>query len=206
MGIISILIVLTVPALNSINGSRGLTRAINDVAGILELARAEAMSTRSYVYVGFVNTTNTDGNAELHIGAVISIDGSPNRAAANLRALSKVVKIPNVVMTNYTNLPQAVKSAYGSDASLNQDGDYVITFASNTYLQGKFNDPALDSCPVVVVTPQGEIAHDSNPVIFFRTTASVGLAPTHGTAPVGSNGAIISYYGGTGQVRVTTLL
>jgi prepilin-type N-terminal cleavage/methylation domain-containing protein len=206
MGIIAILMVFLVPAFNSINSGRGLTRAINDVSGILELARAEAMSTRSYVYVGFANTTNSDGNSELHIGAVISIDGSSNTASTNLRVLSRSVKIPNVKMTNYTDLPQAVKSVYGSDASLNQNSDYVITFTSTTYLQGKFNDTALNNCPTIVIAPQGEIAHDTNPAVFFRTTASVGLAPTHGTTGIDTNGAIVSFYGGTGQLRVTTLL
>jgi hypothetical protein len=147
-----------------------------------------------------------DGNSELHVAAVISIDGSSNTASTNLRALCKSVKIPNVLMTNYTDLPQAVKNAYGADVSLNQNSDYVITFTSTNYLKDKFNDSALDSCPTIVIAPQGELAHETNPVVFFRTTASVGLAPTHGTMPIGTNGAIVSYYGGTGQVRVTTLL
>ena len=100
--IISILLVGVIPAFNSINGSRGVTRAVNDIAGILELARVEAMATRSYAYVGFVNTTNSDGNADLRCAALISIDGSSDSTAANLRPISKLVKLPNVLMTNYT--------------------------------------------------------------------------------------------------------
>ena len=168
-----------------------------------ELARAEAMATRSYVYVGFLNTTNSDGNAELRCGAVISIDGSSSVLAANLRPVSKLLKLPNIVMTNYTTLPAVVKSA--ADISLQTDTDYVITFPTTSYLKTKFNDTAFDAadCPTVQISPQGEILNASNPVVFFRTTTSVGLVPTHGTVADTKDGAIVSYYGGTGQLRLT---
>ncbi|MFN2477279.1 MAG: Tfp pilus assembly protein FimT/FimU [Chthoniobacterales bacterium] len=202
IGIMAIIMTLVVPAVKGINGSRGLTRGINDVSGILELARAEAMATRSYVYVGFANTTNSDGNSELRIGAVISIDGSSSTAASNLRAVSKLSKIANVRMTDYNSLPQVVKSA--ADTSLQTSADYVINFTPQTsYLQGKFNDRSLDTCPTLAIAPQGEVLNLYSPTVFFRTTSSVGLVPTHGTNPVTTDGAIVSYYGGTGQLRVT---
>lgn len=199
--VIAILLGAVVPAFNSINVSRGVTRAMNDVAGILEMARAEAMATRSYVYVGFVNTTNSDGNAELRCAALISIDGSSDTAPTNLRPISKLVKLPNVLMTNYTNLPAVVKSA--TDASLQTDSDYVIAFGTTAYFKDKFNDSAFNSCPTIAISPQGEVLHNSNPSVFFRTTTSVGLVPTHGTVPSTSDGAIVSYYGGSGQLRLT---
>lgn len=204
ISIMGAMMALLVPAFNNINGSRGMTRAINDVAGFLELARAEAMATRSYVYIGLANTTNSDGNSELRIGAVISTDGSSNTAAANLRPISKLSKIPSVQMTNYADLPALVKSA--ADATLRTETDFVINFTPTSILRGQLNDTAFDSCPTIRVGPQGEILHDSNPAVFFRTTASVGLVPTHGTTRLGTtgtDGAIVSYYGGTGQVRFT---
>jgi prepilin-type N-terminal cleavage/methylation domain-containing protein len=197
----SILLVGVVAAFNNINGSRGVIRAVNDVSGMLELGRAEAMATRSYVYVGFANTINGDGSAELRIGAVISIDGSSNTASTNLQPISKLVKLPNMLMTNYTNLPQAVKDV--TDSSLTTDSDYVIAFPPTAYLKDKFVDSAFDSCPTLGISPQGVALHSSNRLVFFRTTSSVGLAPTHGATPIASDGAIVSYYGGTGQLRVT---
>jgi prepilin-type N-terminal cleavage/methylation domain-containing protein len=201
IGVISILLIAVVPAFNSINAARGVTRAMNQVSSALELARAEAMATRSYVYVGFVNTTNSDGNAELRCGAVISIDGSSDTTAANLRPVSKLLKLPSILMTNYTNLPASVKAA--TDVSIQTDSDYVISFPVTAYLKDKFNDSAFDSCPTVQISPQGEILHSLNPAVFFRTTTSVGLVPTHGTVPGTTDGAIVSYYGGTGQLRLT---
>ncbi|HYR22037.1 MAG TPA: prepilin-type N-terminal cleavage/methylation domain-containing protein [Chthoniobacterales bacterium] len=201
IAIIAILMVLVVPAFNGINSNRNFSRAVNDVSGFLELARAEAMATRSYVYIGFANTTNSDGNSELRIGAVISIDGSSNAASTNLRPISKLVKIQNVQMTNYSSLPSVVRSA--ADVTISDDSDYVVSYSSTTYLQGQFNDTTLNSCPAIALSPQGEILHSSNPTVFFRTTSSIGLVQTHGTTAVTSDGAIVSYYGGTGQLRVT---
>lgn len=201
VALVAVLMALVGPAFNSIQGGGALTKAVNDVSGIFELARAEAMATRSYVYVGFANTTNSDGNSELRIGAVISIDGSSSTAATNLRPISRLSKMPSVVMTNYTNLPPSVQSA--ADQSLRDNNDYVVGFPTTAYLRGHFNDTAFDNCPTVAVSPQGEILHATNPGVFFRTTSSVGLVPTRGTTRVANDGAIVSYYGGTGQLRIT---
>lgn len=201
IGIISVMAVLLVPAFNGIRGARGMTKAIDDVRTILEQARAEAMATRSYTYVGFVNTTNTDGNSELRIGAVISIDGSSNTTPANLRPLWKLVKLAGIVMTNYTTLPAVVKAA--GDISVQADTDYVIGFPQTAYLKDRFNDSSFDSCATVTISPQGEILSGSNPAVFFRTTTCIGLVPTHGVTQVTTDGAIVSYYGGSGQLRLT---
>lgn len=209
IGIIAVMTTLIVPAFKGINGSRGITRAVNDVANVLELARSEAMAKRTYVYVGFANTMNSDGNSELRIGAVSSLDGSLDAASANLAPLSKLVKLPNIQMTKYGDLPTSVQTAatsYGQDNSLSSPtgvSDFVIQFAAKGYLSGKFNDPAVASCPTIAISPQGEILSDTNAAVFFRTTASVGLVPTHGTTLGTTDGAIVSYYGGTGQLRIT---
>lgn len=201
IGIISILLVAVVPAFNSINSSRGFASAVEQVAAALESARAEAMATRTYVYVGFVNAINSSGAAEVRCGAVSSLDGSSNTAATNLRPISKLLKLPNVLLTNYTALPAVVKAA--ADSTLQTNADYVINFPPTAYLKDKFNDPAFDSCPTIQISPQGEILHSLNPVVFFRTTTSAGLVPTHGTTAATNDGAIVSYYGGSGQLRIT---
>jgi prepilin-type N-terminal cleavage/methylation domain-containing protein len=201
ISIIAVMMALLMPVFNNISGSSGITRATNDVAGMLELARAEAMATRTYVYIGFANATNTDGNSELRIGAVMSLDGSSGTAPANLRPITKLVKIPNVRMTDYSTLPQVVKDA--ADITLRSNDEYVTNFAPTPHLKDKFGDSAFDSCPTVSVSPQGELLHATNPTVFFRTTGSVGLVLMRGTVPATSDGAIVSYYGGTGQLRVT---
>ena len=201
IGIIAILLVAVIPAMTTIFRAKGVASAADDVSGMLELARAKAMATGSYVYVGFVNTTNSDGNAELRCAAVISMDGSSDTSSTNLRPLSKLLKLPSVIMTNYHSLPAVVQAA--ADDSLKIDTDYVIAFPATTYLRGKFNDAAFDSCPTVGISPQGEILQGASPTVFFRATTAVGLVQTHGVTPVTTNGAIVSYSGGTGQIRLT---
>ena len=201
IGIMAVMFALVVPAFESVSGSRGITRAVTDVAGILELARGEAMAARTYAYIGFVNATNADGNSELRIGAVLSLDGSSDTSPANLTPISRLAKIPNVQMTDFTTLPQLVKSS--ADASISSNDEYVKNFPASAHLKDKFQDAGFDSCATVTISPQGEILHATNPTVFFRTTGSVGLALMRGTAMAQNDGAIVSYYGGTGQIRVT---
>ncbi len=201
IAIILIVSVFAAPSFKNIGDAGKMTRAINDVANMLELARTEAMATRSYVYIGFANPT-TSGISELKLAAVISIDGSSNTSSTNLRPLTKVLTVSGMLMTNYSSLPTNVKSA--ADTSLQTNSDYVVTFTTTSYLQSKFSDSAFNSSvPTVTISPQGDVLNATSPAVFFRTTTSVGLVPTHGTVPVTTDGAIVSYYGGTGQLRLT---
>lgn len=54
VGIISLLLVLLVPAFNGIKGGSEVTAATSEIAGLLEQARAYALSHSTYVFVGFV--------------------------------------------------------------------------------------------------------------------------------------------------------
>jgi hypothetical protein len=148
--------------------------------------------------VGFANTSNSDGNSELRSGAVISIDGSSSAVAANPRPVSKLPKLPNILMTNYTDLTSVVKSA--ADISLQTNTDFVITLCNTACLKEKFSNSVFDSCPTVQISPQGEVLHSLNPAVFFRVTTCAGLVanPWNDAWKV-----IVSYYGSTGQVRLT---
>lgn len=202
VAVISVVLAFAVPAITSLTRARGVDRAVAEVASLLELARAEAMATRSYVYVGFANAINSDHNSEIHVAALISMDGSSNIATANLRALSKVSRIANVSLTDYSTLPAVVRAA--ADISLSTNANYVVNFPTTTYFATTFSsDPALADCPTVTFSPQGDVLDATNPAVFFRTTTSVGFVAMSGTTALANDGAIISYYGGTGQVRTT---
>jgi hypothetical protein len=121
IAIISILLVAVLPGFNSINAGRGIARAVSEV--------------------GFGNTSNSDGNSELRSGAVISIDGSSSAVAANLRPVSKLLKLPNILMTNHTDLTSVVKSA--ADISLQTNTDFVITLSNHCLLEGQVRQPCL---------------------------------------------------------------
>jgi len=194
IAVLGILAAMIVPALPSILGARGVAQAINDASSLLELSRAEAMARRTYVYVGFLNTTNFLGNSELRIGAVASQDGT---AGTNLKPLTRLLKIQNVLLTDLNGVPQAVRGALPT----NWGGTNFIN-ASTNRVNFSVGNQSFSNAPVVIISPQGEIlpAADSS---TFRASASLGLTPTRGTVAqtAGSDGGIVTYYGGSGRIE-----
>jgi len=195
--LLGILSTMIVPALPSILGARGVAQAINDASSILELSRAEAMAKRTYVYVGFLNTTNFLGNSELRIGAVASQDGTVSTNGTNLKPLTRLLKIQNVLMTDLSGLPQAVQDARPT----NWAGTNFINSATNR-VDFSVGPQSFNNAPVVIISPKGEIlpAADSS---TFRASASLGLTPTRGTVAqkTKSDGGIVTYYGGSGRIE-----
>jgi prepilin-type N-terminal cleavage/methylation domain-containing protein len=90
MAIIAILSSLAIPAFNAIRGAGSLTKAANDVSGILEQARAYAMAQNTYVWVGF----KKEGSDTLLVGVSASPSGTTN--ANNLVSISRLVRIENL--------------------------------------------------------------------------------------------------------------
>ena len=90
MGIIGILSSLAMPAFNAIRGAGSLTKAANDVSGILEQARAYAMAQNTYVWVGF----KKEGADTLLVGVSASPSGTTN--TNNLVSISRLVRIENL--------------------------------------------------------------------------------------------------------------
>ena len=90
MGIIAILSSLAIPAFNAIRGGGSLTKAANDVSGILEQARAYAMAQNTYVWVGF----KKEGTDTLLVGVSASPSGTTN--TNNLVSISRLVRIENL--------------------------------------------------------------------------------------------------------------
>jgi prepilin-type N-terminal cleavage/methylation domain-containing protein len=194
IAVLGILAALVVPALPSILGGKGVARAINDASSILELARTEAMSHRTYVYVGFLNATNVLGNSELRIGAVVSLDGT---AGTNIKPLTRLLKIQNVVLTDLSGVPQAVRNALPQ----NWGGTKFINSSTNR-VNFSVGSQSFGNAPVVIISPQGEILPSANSASFCGS-GSLGLTPTRGTEPQtgGSDGGIVTYYGGSGRIE-----
>lgn len=90
MGIIAILSSLAIPAFNAIRGGGSLTKAANDISGILEQARAYAMAQNTYVWVGF----KKEGADTLLVGVSASPSGMTN--TDNLVSISRLVRIENL--------------------------------------------------------------------------------------------------------------
>lgn len=201
MAIIGILAAVTVPALPSILGGRGVQKAVGDVSGILELCRAEAMARRTYVYIGFANVTNLLGNSEIQIGAMSSLDGSTNTGTANLRPISKLIKVDRAKLVDFSGLPSGVRSAASADIQTNSQYVTGPDFA-NTIDFSPIGTAFKNASPrSITLTPQGEVLNTTN-TAYFRRYARVGIAPARGTkVPAdGVDGAVVTYHGGSGRV------
>ena len=199
IAVIAIGVALLAPVVPGIVGSKGMTRAVTEVASILEQCKAEAITRRSYVYVAFVNATNSSGKAEMRIGAAISRDGSgSNVTAGNLRPLTKVFKIENVRVVDYSGLAQSIKDI--APAEVRDSFDYVLNFAApgvsftisgQTFASG-----------IIIISPKGEILPQQNSRMF-RPRAAVGLMAMRGQTINANDGAIVAYQGNSGAINIT---
>jgi len=199
IAILAILAAFTAPSLPSLLGAKGVTRGLNDVASMLELARAEAMARRTYVYVGFENTTNAAGNAELRVAAAASPDGS-SATTIGLLPITKVVRLENIRHTNYSGLPQVVQTAARA-ASTNaaNDADYVAGMTSGgiSFTSGK----QLFSSKMVIVSPEGELLPSAGSKVFLDR-ANVGIIGMKGNTPATSDGGVVMLDGGSGTITI----
>ena len=117
IAIIAILSALAMPAFNAIKSAGGLTKTGNDVAGILEQARAYAMAQNTYVWVGFRQDEDT-----LVVAVVASRTGvsSPSSNVSRLGKISRFENTRLVVAPPSDTQPReaAVQLADASDNTL----------------------------------------------------------------------------------------
>jgi len=133
MGIIVVLMALMGPAMNALKSANDVTKAAYDIIGVLDNARAYAMSNNTYVYVGFeevdasVSESKTPQTAatanaggRLAIATIAMKDGTrgyeytstianPAWSAYNkgtgFIAIGKLVRIENIHMAQTLPLP-----------------------------------------------------------------------------------------------------
>ncbi|MFZ4779042.1 MAG: pilus assembly FimT family protein [Terrimicrobiaceae bacterium] len=193
IAIIGILAAFAAPALPSLLGAKGISRAVEDTSGILELARSEAMARRTYVWVAFLNT-NAFGSSELRIGAVASLDGTSETSASNLRPIAKALKINNAVLSSA--LPANVLALVTNPPFAGITGSALPEFTV-----GGTTFPA--ATPGLIFSPNGEVLVNPSSLNFLPQV-DIGLLSTKGTAiqTGGSDGAIVRYLGGSGNVQV----
>jgi hypothetical protein len=87
---------LMAPAMSFIKGGTDLSIAGSQVSGMLEQARAYAMSRNTYVWTGL---KNVNPGGPIAIASVYSKDGTPNTNASNLVQIGKILSIDNACLT-----------------------------------------------------------------------------------------------------------
>lgn len=191
--ILMVLAVLAVPALPGLMGAKGLGRAVTDVSSLFELARTEAVARSSFVFLGFEDTTNSSGSPELRLAAAASPDGSSTSGLLNI---SRTVRLPNIRMASFGELPASVQNADPSAATnalfVNQISSSGISFTNG---QQVFNKNIL------VISPEGELLETPDATAFLAR-ASVGLIETKGSVISKTDGAIVTFDGGSGAATI----
>jgi Tfp pilus assembly protein FimT len=119
VGIVAFLLVLVLPAFTSWKSADAVTNAAYTIAGVLEQARTYAMSTNTYVWVGFYEENSTalsptyatppyPGKGRLVMAAVSSVDGTKIfedtdpaalLPALRLKQLGKLARVEGIHMT-----------------------------------------------------------------------------------------------------------
>lgn len=189
IALLVLLMVLAVPAFNSIAQGSGMKRAIGGLGDSIEAARTEAMAKSTWVWLGLADTTieNPGKNAQLTAVIVVSRDGTTNRSLNNLSPLAKPLRVDNVKMlltrlSKWTTNAQAVKGS-----------DYSFTTTVNG-AQKTFTDTVL------AFSPQGETILKANQVFPWL---EIALQETRGNTPIPDKEASIRVSGVSGQVMVT---
>ena len=199
IAILAIMMTLVVPALPGVMGDKEMTKALNDVAGALEGAKAEAVARRSYVFVGFANVINSDRKEELRIGSVISADGSAdNTTAANLLPLGRLTRMENLRMVGWDDLPTAVRDLAPAEARSPES--YVSNFGDSPGLSFTVSKQVFSSA-ILIISPYGEILPERN-ARMYRPLVAIGLVPLRGKQVNSNDGAIILSQGFSGSTSI----
>lgn len=200
VALMAILLVASVSAFNSLSQSRSIAQGIYQVAGILELARNEAVTKQTYTRVSFQQVTN-NGRSEVLMAAVRSLDGSgTNVAPANLREITRVVRFPSAQLTSWGQLMPATREA--GDTMLGRTVSPISLANVAGALSFKVGTTDF-SGPSITFTPRGEAI--AAPVVDTTTGYSdyldISFRQTRGLTESSDEAAVL-LDGATGALLV----
>ncbi|HEY2799946.1 MAG TPA: prepilin-type N-terminal cleavage/methylation domain-containing protein [Chthoniobacterales bacterium] len=153
IGIISLLLVAVIPAVNSLSKSNGRKAAISNFINAVEQARALAITSGSATYVVFGDETLTSPD-----------DSSPDRYRAKAYIIFQDKNFVPVAVSKWYFLPTGISFLPGSSANsgLMMDKDPTIKFSC----PGSVN-PAPVALPFIKFDPNGTVAFPTEPNIMF---------------------------------------
>jgi prepilin-type N-terminal cleavage/methylation domain-containing protein len=201
---------LVAPTVSSMLGGRGIAKGIDDVTGLLELARSEAISKRTRVWVLFKNGTSADNGPELWVAAVMALNGRNDWSPSNIKPITRAIKIPGIKCVKFSEMPTAVQSTAtaSGEVCLADNDNYVSEWGRSGFPDFMISGKTFKDASVFSFVPTGEI--NVSPSIdsfdlMFNPQVCVGLAPIKGGAlrADASDGAIITFYGGGTKPRIT---
>lgn len=225
MGFMSLLVAVTMPALNSLRGGGDFTRGVDEVALTLNRARTLAMTQNTYVWVGFYEESASasgggelppySGRGQLVLGMVASVDGTrileDGAAPAalpddRLRPLGRLQKIARVHLTD-------VGAPAGTGGEDTFDGRPGAAYEGADAAAGRISSESAERTPfpfslgnytfhkTIRFSPTGEAVINGAPTP--RRLGEIGLTPAQGdhVAAGQTNLAAIQFSGMGGNVR-----
>lgn len=197
MGIIVMLVSVVTPVFHGMQSAQGVTQGTYDTAGLLELARAEAITRRTYVWVGFQNSTNPQ---EIRMAAVYSRDGTSDASASNLMNLTRVLHIKNVLMTNWDDLKNTTRTLLTDGTSNSVASNSAgISFTVGT---SRFEKTTI------TFTPRGQAMLKGTPTSDdgYISLIDVSFRQSHGqTVQSNADDAALIVNGATGTQKIIQL-
>lgn len=181
MAIIGLLAGFAIPAFNSIGQARGVTEAAYQLASSIELARSEAVSRQTFVWLGMQNQTNA-GGLDLRLGLVYSKDGSStNTFPNNLQPIGRSLLIQRVGLTAATTGDVGTNLGTLVDLAAFSGGLKPFKIGQTDFSDGR----------TVTFTPLGEVTTNPSPdsTNGFDPRLAVVLCQARGTA-LNTNSAI----------------
>jgi prepilin-type N-terminal cleavage/methylation domain-containing protein len=185
IAVLAIVVALSAPAMVNVARGQGMKRAVSEVSGLIEQGRVEAMATSTWTWVGLV-PQNANGGEELLAVLVASKDGTTNRTPANLRMITRPVRIEHVRV-----LPSLTHWSEGDTVPLS-DGKF-------SFAQEVLGKSVTFTNSVIGFSPRGEatIDHASVPPWI-----EVGLRELRGTMEITNKTASIRVSGFSGEINV----
>lgn len=154
VAVIGLLSMLAIPAMSSMGQARTVTDAGYEIAAAVEMARAEAVARRTFVWLA-VESVNTGPDQSLRLGMAFSKDGSNSTTAANVQPIGRPLKIDRIALAD---------SAPGAGDAVNLSG---VTGGATFSIGGtSFTGRTL------TFTPAGEVTTKASP------TSADGFIPS----------------------------
>lgn len=222
MAVMGVLMALIIPALTGIGDARGVTQGAEEISGILDAARAHAIASNTYTWVGFYEhapdaaapynqTPPYSGIGVVEVAAVASTDGTrifDNTASTGSLPANRLQPIGKVRTLNGIHLTDlGAPAGSGGERTLSRrpgpdSNASRISSESADKTDFPFTLSNVTFYKTIRFNPLGE--SNINSADSIRRVAEIGIVPTRGTQVLASspNTAAVQVAGITGEVEV----
>jgi prepilin-type N-terminal cleavage/methylation domain-containing protein len=161
VAIIAIMAAAVGPAFNAMLSSRGVDAGVSNVVDFLEMARNEAVTRQTYVWVGITGSNSNSGSSgySLNMAAEYSLDATGvNTTATNMIPFTKLMQVKNVACGPWSQLSQATSNLWTgptptdlflANAAPAVSSTITFTDGGNTF-GGTYG-------PILTFTPEGQV-------------------------------------------------